>query len=197
MRGCSAVLYKISLPTALSPGKSVKLDVLTVLTHQLQPFPAQVQQGDKQLVIYRGNHYQLSPYTTARQSTKIRLASNRVESYSNHLNPNAQSESSVTYGPYTNVAPYSKDLCKVHYENHKSFLVVKNLKRWIEVSHWGTIQVEETLDVKHEGAELKGSFSRYDFQREMTPSAAVKSFKTFLPLGARDVYYRDEIGKKL
>ncbi|OQR79889.1 dolichyl-diphosphooligosaccharide--protein glycosyltransferase subunit 1 isoform 1 [Tropilaelaps mercedesae] len=190
----NAVLYTITLPTALSPGKTVKLDVVTVLTHQLQPYPAQLEQGEKQLVIYRGNHYQLSPYISARQITKIRLASNRVESFTNTVKPNAQSESSVTYGPYTNIGAYLKEPCKVHYENHKPFLVVKNLRRWIEVSHWGTIQVEETLDVKHEGAELKGSFSRYEFQREMGPSPAVKTFKTFLPFGAKDVYYRDEIG---
>ncbi|XP_003746026.1 dolichyl-diphosphooligosaccharide--protein glycosyltransferase subunit 1 [Galendromus occidentalis] len=187
-------LYKVTLPTSISPGKTIKLDFVYVLTHWLEPFPSEVQQDEKQLVIYRGNHYLFSPYTTAKQTTKVKLASNRVESYTNTLKPNAQSDSSVTYGPYLKIAALTKEPFKVHYENQNSFLVVKNLKRWIEVSHWGTVQVEETVDVKHEGARLKGSFSRYDFQREMSPSAAVKTFKTFLPSGARDVYYRDEIG---
>lgn len=187
-------LYKITLPTSISAGKSIKLDFTYVLTHWLKPFPSELQQGEKQLVIYRGNHYMMSPYPTAKQTTKVKLASNRVESYSNTVKPNAQSDSTVTYGPYTKTAPLANEPLKVHYENQNSFLVVKNLQRWIEVSHWGTVQVEETVDVKHEGAGLKGSFSRYDFQREMSPSAAVKSFKTFLPSSARDVYYRDEIG---
>ena len=45
------------------------------------------------------------------------------------------------------------------------------------------------------GAKLKGSFSRYDFQRNpQSGPSAVKSYKTILPAAAKDVYYRDEIG---
>merc|ERR1712212_549819 len=47
--------------------------------------------------------------------------------------------------------------------------------------------------MSHEGAELKGHFSRYDYQRSPA-HAAIKSFKTVLPAAARDVYYRDQIG---
>lgn len=42
---------------------------------------------------------------------------------------------------------------------------------------------------------MKGSFSRYDFQRNPNSGLnAVKSYTTLLPAAARDVYYRDEIG---
>ena len=45
------------------------------------------------------------------------------------------------------------------------------------------------------GAALKGSFSRYDFQRNPNSGPnAVKGFTTLLPAAARDIYYRDEIG---
>lgn len=45
------------------------------------------------------------------------------------------------------------------------------------------------------GAVLKGSFSRYDFQRNPNSGpSAVKSYVSMLPAAARDVYYRDEIG---
>ena len=46
---------------------------------------------------------------------------------------------------------------------------------------WGNIAVEETIDIRHVGAKLKGSFSRLDFQRENSGVSAVKSFKTVLP----------------
>jgi len=65
----------------------------------------------------------------------------------------------------------------------------------IEVSHWGNIAVEEHVHILHEGAKLKGSFSRYDFQRNpQSGPSSVKSYKTILPAAAKDVYYRDEIG---
>ena len=45
------------------------------------------------------------------------------------------------------------------------------------------------------GGLLKGSFSRYDFQRNPNSGrSAVKDFTTVLPAAARDIYYRDEIG---
>ena len=39
-------------------------------------------------------------------------------------------------------------------------LVVTRLQRLIELSMWGNIAIEETIDVAHKGAQLKGSFSR-------------------------------------
>lgn len=69
----------------------------------------------------------------------------------------------------------------VHYENNAPFLTITNLERLIEVSHWGNIAVEETIDLKHCGAALKGPFSRYDYQRETQSGvSSVKSFKVFI-----------------
>ena len=80
---------------------------------------------------------------------------------------------------------------KVHYENNSPFLTVSKLTRVIEVSHWGNIAVEEFIDIRHTGAKLKGSFSRYDYQRMPNSGvSSVKSFKTILPAAASDVYYR-------
>lgn len=79
----------------------------------------------------------------------------------------------------------------IHYENQTPFLTVTNLERVIEVSHWGNIAVEETIDIVHSGATLKGSFSRYDFQKDArSGQACVKSYKTILPASAKFVYYR-------
>ena len=82
----------------------------------------------------------------------------------------------------------------IHGENNSPMLVVSRLERVIEVSMWGNIAVEETIDVVHKGAALKGSFSRYEFQRENSGVSSVKNFKTLLPASAKDVYYRDDIG---
>lgn len=79
----------------------------------------------------------------------------------------------------------------VHYENNSPFLTITNLERVIEVSHWGNIAVEETIDIVHSGAILKGSFSRYDYQKDARSSQpSVKSYKTILPASATEVYYR-------
>jgi oligosaccharyltransferase complex subunit alpha (ribophorin I) len=117
-----------------------------------------------------------------------------VESYSK-LNPTSLSDTVITYGPYQQVAAFSKDPLSIHYENNSPFLKVVRIERVLEVSHWGNIAVEETVDLLHTGAYLKGPFSRYEFQRESHSGlSSIKSFKTILPAAASDVYYRDDIG---
>ena len=156
-------------------------------------YPTHIEQKEKQLVMFRGNHYTFLPYKSKTQTTKVTLASSSVESYTK-LKPVSQADTTITYGPYANVEPYSVDEMAIHYENNNPFLVVTRMERVIEVSMWGNIAVEETVDVRHNGAVLKGSFSRYEFQRENSGVSAVKNFKTYLPAAASDVYYRDDIG---
>lgn len=185
--------YKITLSSSLEPGQIVKVLVGTVFTHHLSPHPKEITQKEKQLVQYRGNAYIYTPYKVTTQTTKVLLSSSTVESYTK-VKPSSQSDSTITYGPYENVAPLSEEGIIIHYENNTPFLSVGHLLRHIEVSHWGNIAVEETLDVYHGGAKLKGSFSRFEYQREQSGVSSVKSFKTVLPELAADVYYRDEIG---
>lgn len=72
----------------------------------------------------------------------------------------------------------AQDTMKIHYENNTPFLTISSITRTIEVSHWGNIAVEETIDLRHTGAILKGPFSRYDYQRQSDSGiSSVKSFK--------------------
>ncbi|XP_063236205.1 dolichyl-diphosphooligosaccharide--protein glycosyltransferase subunit 1 [Bacillus rossius redtenbacheri] len=186
--------WRIDLADTLQPGKSVVVDVDTVSSKLLTPLPAAISQKEKQLVIYEGSHYFYSPYFTAKQSALVALPSRNVESYSK-LKPTSQSDASITYGPYEKVPAFTVDRMSIHYENNSPFVTITNLDRTIEVSHWGNIAVEETIDVEHTGAILKGPFSRYEYQRESQSGvSSVKAIKTILPAAATDVYYRDEIG---
>jgi len=185
--------WKIEFDKPLVNGQAVTVEVDVFLGSALEMYPAEIEQKEKQLVMYTGNHYAYLPYKCKTQTTKVTLSSSNIESYSK-LKPVSQSDTVITYGPYSNVEPFSFDEMSVHYENNNPFLVATKLERTVELSMWGNIAVEETIDVKHAGAKLKGSFSRYDFQRENSGVSAVKMFKTVLPAAASDVYYRDDIG---
>ncbi|XP_069693452.1 dolichyl-diphosphooligosaccharide--protein glycosyltransferase subunit 1 [Periplaneta americana] len=188
------LFWRIELKDAIKPGETAAVDVETIYTHQLTPHPASITQKEKQLVLYHGNHYFYSPYSITKQTTVVNLGTRSVESYTK-LKPASQSDNTITYGPYENIPPFSMDKMTIHYENNAPFLTITNLERVIEVSHWGNIAVEETIDLKHSGAVLKGPFSRYEYQREAQSGlSSVKSFKTILPAAATDAYYRDEIG---
>ena len=121
------------------------------------------------------------------------LASDKIESYT-QLKPTSKSEQTISYGPYEGIKAFEQSELSVHFESNKPFLTISSMLRVIEVSHWGNIAVEETIDMYHSGAKLKGPFSRFDFMRRQGSHSVVKSFKTLLPPTANDVYYRDEIG---
>ncbi|XP_069006772.1 dolichyl-diphosphooligosaccharide--protein glycosyltransferase subunit 1 [Embiotoca jacksoni] len=194
IQGQSGEFYKVQLPSSLAAGAQLKAKVEMTFSHVLRPFPTHITQAERQLVIFQGNHYMYSPYPTSSQTTRVRLASKTVESYTKLGNP-SKTDEIIEYGPFRDVAPFSEDAMKIHYENNTPFLTISGITRTIEVSHWGNIAVEETIDLRHTGAILKGPFSRYDYQRQSDSGiSSVKSFKTILPASAQDVYYRDEIG---
>jgi len=186
-------IYRIDLPFALDTGKDITLDVDTIFGHSLQPFPTHITQAEKQLVKFTGNLYFYSPYRTQTQTSVVTCASSAIDYYTKEK-PVSASDKTITYGPYENVDPFKQSELTVHYENNTPFLTVTRMTRVIELSHWGNIAVEETFDLIHSGAVLKGSFSRYDYQRNQDGVNSVKSFRTVLPASAKDVYYRDEIG---
>lgn len=188
------LLFRVTLPSPLQAGNSVTVSMDTVFSHTIEAHPAKIGQNDKQLVRFVANVYHFSPYPTTTQTTTFVLPTASPESYT-RVKPVTAQDTNIVYGPYSSVAPLSSKSVTLHYENNGPFMTVLSLDRLIEVSHWGNIAVEEAVLVYHSGAELKGAFSRYDFQRmPQSGQAAVRSYKTLLPASAQDVYYRDEIG---
>ncbi|UJR26995.1 hypothetical protein I4U23_008302 [Adineta vaga] len=187
-------MYRIELPHDLRPSQTMTLEIEVIHVHALRMYPEEIAQDERQLVLYKTNAYYYSKYSSETQKMRVTLPTDRAESYTQTPKPVSKSEQIITYGSYDTISPYSRNEISLHYENNNPFLTVNNFKRWIEVSHWGNVAVEETVDMYHSGAKLKGPFSRLDFQRRQDSYSAVKSFKMSLPASARDIYYRDEIG---
>nr|CAG4635411.1 EOG090X04O4 [Artemia franciscana] len=188
-----AKTFEVTLKDPIRPGKSAKVKVETVFAESIVPFPKEITQREKHLVKYTGNLYLYSEYDVTSQTTKISVPPGTTEGYTK-IKPVTYSDNVVSYGPFESIKSFTEEELFVHYENSKTFLTVTSLLRTIELSHWGNIAIEETVDVLHTGAKLKGSFSRFDFQREGASANVVKKFKTVLPAAAKDIYYRDHIG---
>ncbi|XP_017858005.1 PREDICTED: dolichyl-diphosphooligosaccharide--protein glycosyltransferase subunit 1 [Drosophila arizonae] len=183
--------YKI---TFASNAPQQTLLIETVSTKNILPYPSEIKQNDKQLVKYVGGLYYYSYYLTQTQRLNVQLSSSNIIAHT-QVRPFAVMSNKISYGPYENVAKLTDDELFVHYENQSPFLTVNTLERTIEVSHWGNIAVKEEIQMTHTGAKLKGSFSRYDFQKDgRSGQSAVKSYRTYLPASATGVYYRDTNG---
>lgn len=188
-------LYKVELLKPMSPGGKASLTVEYHLTEYLEPFPTKITQAETQFVIYKGNAHIACVYPVKHEVTAIILPTGKLESYTT-VSPTSVDSSRITYGPYKDQKPYTMEEIVVHTENNSPFVVATDILRLIEVSHWGNIAVEETINIVHKGAVLKGSFSRLDFQMDRRGSRrpVVTQYRTLLPASAKDIYYRDEIG---
>jgi oligosaccharyltransferase complex subunit alpha (ribophorin I) len=169
------------------------------------------------------NHYFYSPYVTETQKATFKLASSSVESFTK-LAPFTSKGASIQFGPYENIAPFSVrnprhfvfyhistrlmiflsspqsssvaqvSKAVVHSMNNFPFAKFSTMTREVEVSHWGSIAMEEIYELQHAGARLAGGFSRIDYQMMRGATPSFRSLVTTLPAQASGIYYRDQIG---
>lgn len=151
--------FSISLLNPLGTGERATLEVLYILTHSLEPFPAEISQSESQLVYYRDSAVILSPYHIKQQTTFFKIPSTKLESFTK-VEPTNRAGTELKYGPYENHPPYAFSPIIVHFENNNPFAVVEELVREVEISHWGNLQITEHYKLKHAGARHKGVFSR-------------------------------------
>ncbi|KAG9442542.1 hypothetical protein H6P81_018396 [Aristolochia fimbriata] len=185
--------YSVSLPKELEKGDNLLLDVFSVFTHLLQPFPEEITQADIQLLLFQDSALYLSPYEVKFQSLTVTVPSPRVESFTKLPNSKIV-DKEIKYGPYENVPSFSYNPIIIHFENNQPFVVAQELVREIEISHWGNIQITENYNLIHGGAHLKGGFSRFEYQTRGRGVSSFRYLNVRLPPRAHSVYYRDHIG---
>jgi oligosaccharyltransferase complex subunit alpha (ribophorin I) len=111
--------------------------------------------------------------------------------------PTADKKSrSLKYGPYKDVDSFSFDEVLLHFRFHGPLPIFTEVKKTIEVSHWGNILVDEYYNIFNEAAGIRGEFGRVDYQHWNPGHApyALKSLSTDLPRYIRGLYYWDYIG---
>ncbi|KAE9414613.1 hypothetical protein Angca_009320 [Angiostrongylus cantonensis] len=188
-------IYKVELLNRIPKNSEVKLKIEYRLTGLLTPFPAKITQKENQFVVYHGDAHYASAYPVMNEKTIVKTGSGKTLSVTEVAPTNRENER-VIYGPYKDQPAFRSEPIKIHYENNSPFVVATVVARWIEISHWGNIAVEEHIELVHKGAELKGPFSRLDQQldRRGLRQPAMLYFTTVLPASAKDIYYRDVIG---
>lgn len=102
----------------------------------------------------------------------------------------------VKYGPFKDVEPLTFQEVMIHYKQNQPMPIFTEVKKTIEVSHWGNILVDEYYELFNEAAGIKGEFGRVDYQSwdPQRSLYAIKNMETDLPHYIRGLYYWDYIG---
>jgi oligosaccharyltransferase complex subunit alpha (ribophorin I) len=208
-------LFGVELPRPLDADGTVNLVLETVETHATYPWPQSAAQDEEQKLKYNTSLFIISPYYTAVQRTKIKSPSPRIISYTTPENvdaftmenPVTQSGSTITYGPYNNVAPSANSdfidqhqkMVTVHFNYDYPVLEVTKYKRIAEISHWGAnLNIEDEIHLHNAGPTLKGHFSRFQHQTQAfykrSPPHVLTAMNLHLPAGIHNTYYYDLIG---
>lgn len=70
----------------------------------------------------------------------------------------------LKYGPFKNVKPFTYSEMMVHFKYNVPLPIFTEVKKTIEVSHWGNILVDEYYELINQAAGIKGEFGRVDYQ---------------------------------
>eukprot|EP01006_Ploeotia_vitrea_P010669 TRINITY_DN27682_c0_g1_i1.p2 TRINITY_DN27682_c0_g1~~TRINITY_DN27682_c0_g1_i1.p2 ORF type:complete len:452 (+),score=37.59 TRINITY_DN27682_c0_g1_i1:58-1413(+) len=173
----------------------VSITLKIVEVKAINSFPKAIQKQDEPfLVEYYGNQHFYSPYETKELTTTVKLPSHsKVEDYS-HKKSGKLDGNELTYGPFTNIEPFSHKKFRVHFSTGATFQKATRAHRILQLSHWGgTLAVEEEYDFVNSATTFKGIYSRLDFEQRR-PTTAITAISALIPKAAVDIYYRDTIG---
>ena len=198
--------YRITLPQPLPPKAQQTLSISYYTLSSLSPLPAQINQADKQYVLYTFSAYSPSTYETSNQKTKLKLPTVDVPdavTIPKSLNAEGKEDpqkqgTSYTYGPYKDIEAGALQEVSVRYEFTKPLTHATLLERDVEISHWGgNIAFEERHWLTNRAATLKQHFSRVAYQQAAyynPATSALKELRFPLAAGSVDPYFVDDIG---
>ncbi|EJU06582.1 Ribophorin I [Dacryopinax primogenitus] len=209
-----AYVYAINLAKPLPKGEYLTILVDTIQLHASYPKPAYASQTDSHFRVYEADGLLLSPYETTSQRLRFKAPTPSIRSY--HIShtledlakeePVVKSGATVTFGPFKSQPPTATKgfnrtpyRVSVDFEMNIPSLTVVSLNRSVEVSHWGAnMNTQDDYMLRNDAPELKGQFSRLDFQmaqhaRRMSP-VIISAVTLQLPSGAQNPYYFDLVG---
>ncbi|KAJ3320932.1 proteasome regulatory particle base subunit [Boothiomyces sp. JEL0866] len=176
--------------------KEVEYKVYVAWDKVAKPFPKVVDQlNTDQMYYYSGDLSFYSPYTSASVEHFVKLPNSRQ--------PKAYTDNAVKKGKdllykFDNVNPATSKELFVHYYNNHAALTAKTFKKQVKVAYWvPKLHFQEDYELHHEGAKLKGQFSRVDYklhQYAAHQTNVLQTFQAILPPNANDVFMKDLVG---
>ncbi len=55
----------------------------------------------------------------------------------------SKKQGTITYGPYSDVAPFRNEAAEFHYVSNSPFAVATSVEKKLDVGRWGSLQVDE------------------------------------------------------
>lgn len=182
--------FKATLSPAVKKGATANIEVLSSYTDVMKPNPANIAQGEKQLLQFDGVASLLTPYSIETATAEFVTPGRGFISHGD----GSKSGDKATFGPHSNLAPWEQKQLKVHFEHPGQFKRANKLVKEIQISMWGNIYVEEVYEVQNAGSKHTGKFSRLQYAHGNAKGNSWQNLRAKLPPQAHTLYYKDLIG---
>jgi oligosaccharyltransferase complex subunit alpha (ribophorin I) len=185
------VLFKVQIPNS----EKASITVKELYKRRKEPFPHIIAIREEMSLRFVDSKYYISVYPTKTQKLTINHNSQTVL-FNTPDSTLEKKTKTLKYGPFKNIDALSFSEFMIHYRHNKPLPIFQEVRKTIEVSHWGNILVDEYYEIFNEAAGVKGEFGRVDYNTWDSQRAqyAVKSLQTSLPRYIRGLYYWDFIG---
>lgn len=153
-------------------------------------------QGEQPKYLYYDNAYYLTFYTTSNMRTTFSVGPREEAiSFTQFDKAESKSRNSVRYGSYKKVEPLTSHPISIHATVSNPMPLFKSVERTIKVTHWDRIYVDEKYHLINDIAELKGGFSRVDFEPHSKSGATgITQLQSTISEEAENLYYVDPVG---
>lgn len=140
--------FKVLLDKTVNPNDTYKITVELAYVGSVVPYYKTRKQSQNEVLMYRGNVHFYSRYEThLLRTTYVCNSDSDIELT---LAAHSQKGNQIVYS-YSKIKPYSMENLNAIFQNVDPILVVTDLLRTIDVSHFGKIFVEDTVALEHRG----------------------------------------------
>lgn len=135
------------LDRKVNPNDTYRIIVELACLGNVIPFRTR-KQNDTQMLQFKGNVYFFSPYATSSLKTTYNCERDSLLTFT--FPPHSRKGNQLVY-KYSMIKPYSLENLSIVFENNEPILVVTDLLRTIDVSHFGKIFVEDGITLENKG----------------------------------------------
>lgn len=140
--------FQVIFDRSVKPNETYKMIAELAYVGGITPYYKTRKQGEVQVLLYKGNVHFYSLYATTFLQTTYICKSDVVVNLT--LTPHSQKGNQLVFR-YFKIEPYSLQIVNIRFETEEPVLVVTELLRTIDVSHFGKIIVEDKIILENKG----------------------------------------------
>lgn len=189
--GQSFCVYCIELFEPMEPGTSRDFSFQAIYGRIYSPYSPEITKLENQFLLYNDSYYWTTPYKTAKQKSIFVFPNYSIKLF-RELRPYQIAGNRLLCGTYEDVDAFSSHPAIFYFMHNIPLIFSPKIVREVKVSHWGSVAIEDLVQIQNEAAATTGGF--LDPNDMKTTNLRLSGILIETLDNLISVYYRDAIG---